>query len=104
VHGIRYAFATALGETTIGMPTAWGAPPLRNVIVSSADGMPVWPDSHGDCRGMAVRPLYATVPHAASLDSKLYEFLVLIDAIRVGRTRERANAGDALRQRLRGTA
>jgi hypothetical protein len=102
VHGIRYAFATGLGETTVGMPTAWGAPPLCDVIVSSADGVPVWPSAHGDRRGMAVTPLYDTVPHAAAQDPKLYELLVLVDAIRVGRARERAIAGDALRQRLKG--
>jgi hypothetical protein len=100
VYGIRYAFPAKLGELVVGLPTAWGAPPLSEKIVVSGDGLPVWADADGAVRGMAVRPLYSTVPQAARLDPKLYALLALIDVLRVGRARERSLAADALRASL----
>src|SRR3954462_14470683 len=43
IHGVRYVFPARLGEITIGLPTAWGAPPLSDEIISGGDGLPVWP-------------------------------------------------------------
>jgi hypothetical protein len=44
--------------------------------------------------------LYKTVPKAAVRDQKLYEMLVLVDAIRDGRARESELAIMELRKRL----
>ena len=100
VHGLRYALPAHLGEITIGIPTAWGAPPLSDEIVPGGDGIPVWPTADGSKRGMAVKPLYESVPQAASRDQDLYALLALIDALRVGRARDRALAATKLRQLL----
>jgi hypothetical protein len=94
IHGVRYAFPAKLGEIVVGMPTAWGAPPLAKVIVASRDGVPVWPDADGNARGMAVEPLYPAAPQAARIDSRLYELMALIDAMRIGGARERGQAAD----------
>jgi len=48
---------------------------------------PVWPWPDGDTRGIALEPLDKTAPIAALRDPVLYEFLVLVDAIRDGRAR-----------------
>ena len=45
-------------------------------------------------------PLYPTVPEAALRDEKLYELLALVDALRVGRVREREIAITALKNRF----
>ncbi len=81
------------------MPTAYAAPPLSEHI-SSEDLPPVWPDPDGTVRGLALEPLYRTAPQAAKADPKLYQLLALVDALRMGRARERKLAEDELKQRL----
>ena len=49
---------------------------------------------------MAFSPLYKLAPGAAREDQKLYELLVLVDAIRGGRARERKLATRELEKRL----
>ena len=61
---------------------------------------PVWPFAEGNTRGYAFLPLYKTVPKAAKEDERFYELLVLVDAIRGGRARERQLAIQELRKRL----
>jgi len=101
VHGLKYAFPSKRGEVTRGMPTAYAAPPLRDLIVQGADLIPVWPDPAGSVRGIAFEPLYPSVPFAAAQDPLLYELLALADALRDGRVREKKIAEAELRKRLR---
>jgi hypothetical protein len=51
-------------------------------------------------RGYEFSPLYSSVPHACKVDPKLYEFLVLVDAIRDGRARERKIAIKEIQSRI----
>ena len=81
------------------MPTAHSAPPLSKRILANGEAL-VWPDPEGTLRGQSIRPLYATVPSAARNDQKLYELLALVDAIRVGKARERKLAEEELGKRL----
>jgi hypothetical protein len=105
IHGVRYAFPAEEKAMTRGMPTAWAAPPLAGELAGASDAPPpVWPDPHGEVRGMAVAPLYRSVPQAARLDAALYELLALVDAIRIGRARERKLAETMLRSRLQAAA
>ena len=99
LHGVRYAFPAIPGPLARGMPTAYAAPPLADQI-NFADLPPVWPDPDGTVKGYAVEPLYRSVPVAAKLDAKLYELLALVDALRLGRARERKLAETELRNRL----
>lgn len=100
IHGIRYVFVPERGEMTRGMPTLYAAPPLNNEIRSSSEPPPVWPDPEGEARGVSFTPLYRSAPKAARADNKLYELLVLVDAIRAGRARERNMAIAAIRKRF----
>jgi len=68
--------------------------------VSGSDPAPVWPHKNGTLRGIALQPLYPSVPDAVSRNPALYELLVLFDAIRAGSPRERALAVNLLDQRL----
>jgi hypothetical protein len=99
LHGVRYAFPAPPGPVVRGIPTAYAAPPLSEKI-SSDDLPPVWPDPNGIVRGYSVEPLYNSVPAAAKADSMLYELLALVDALRIGRARERNLASEALKERI----
>jgi DNA-binding Lrp family transcriptional regulator len=99
-HGIRYAFVAERGGMTRGTPTAHAAPPLDKVFVPDGEPIPVWPDAEGSSRGLSFSPLYKSVPAAAKSDLALYELLVLVDAVRGGRARERNYAINELKKRL----
>ena len=98
VQGLKSAFVPKRGPLTRGMPTAHGAPPLDKLVGLGAEPPPVWPDPDGTVRGESFAPLYRSVPKAAKKDSKLYQALCLIDALRGGRPRDRALAEEHLRK------
>lgn len=100
VHGVPYAYPAAAKEMTRGVPTAWAAPALDGKFAASDQAVPVWPDPDGKVQGAAVEPLYFSVPAAARRDAALYDLLALVDALRIGRARERALAEKELEQRL----
>src|SRR6266700_1070993 len=86
-HGVRYAFPAQPGIEARGIPTAHSGPPLAGHIV--AEDVFVWPDARGPVRGHAIEPLYPGAKGLPRRCPSLYEALTLVDAIRVGRTRER---------------
>lgn len=96
--GVPYAFPAELGAETRGVPTAHAAPPLAAEF-PNAESV-VWPAVHGDRRGAAVEPLYAAAPATVRSNPPLYELLTLVDALRVGRARERQRAKALLHDRL----
>lgn len=100
-HGIRFVYVPERGEITRGIPTVHAGPPLSNIMVQPNDPPPVWPDPEGNTRGQAFSPLYKSVPKAAKQDQKLYELLVLTDAIRGGSIREREIAIKEISKRLK---
>lgn len=99
-HGARYCFPATHGGLSRGMPTGYAAQPLNTVIQPGADPIPVWPYKYGTARGVALYPLYPSVPEAASRNPALYELLVLFDALRAGNAREQAMAIELLNSRL----
>jgi hypothetical protein len=112
-HGIRYVFISGRGGITRGVPTAHSAPPLSDLLMHGGATSPpsvpqmfaepplVWPHPEGEVRGESIEPLYRSAVDAARRDSRLYECLALVDALRVGRARERKLAIDLLTKRLR---
>lgn len=100
IHGAQYVYPTVRGEMTVGVPTAHGALPLSEMLVTSIDPVPVWPHPKGSVKGPGVLPLYEKLPMAALEDQDLYEFLALFDALRTGQAREREMAKKILEERL----
>lgn len=86
-YGVKYSFPEQPGALVRGIPTAHSAPPLSDEIQSQDPY--VWPHASGKVRGQSIEPLYRSVPNAVEKDEKLYELLTLVDAIRVGRVREK---------------
>lgn len=97
-YGLRYVFPQKPGPVVRGVPTAHSAPPLKNQIISSENY--VWPYGKGTVRGHSIVPLYPSVPEAAMKDEQLHELLALVDALRVGRAREKNLAVKELKKRL----
>lgn len=100
LHGVPYAFPARTKEITRGLPTAWAAPVMSEKLDTSDQLPPVWPDPEGTVQGVSLQPLYPSVPKAARNHPDLYDLLALVDAIRIGRARERAIATTGLKQRL----
>jgi hypothetical protein len=100
VHGVPHAFPANLGEVTRGMPTAWASPAMSGKNIASDQLPPVWPDPEGRVQGASVQPLYSSVPGAARRDPELYDLLALVDAMRIGRAREREFAEKEIGYRL----
>lgn len=97
-YGISYAFPQQPGAIVRGIPTAHSAKPLSNLIHAGEDY--VWPSGKGNLKGQGITPLYPAVVEAVQKDNALYELLALIDAIRVGRAREKELAIKELRDRI----
>ncbi len=100
LHGVPYVFAASPGEVTRGMPTAWAAPVLAAQLTQSEGMSPVWPSPAGNVQGIAVKPLYRSVIKAVQRNPELYDLLALVDALRMGRARERRMAEGELKHRL----
>ena len=100
IYGVPFVFPAKPGEVTRGMPTAWAAPVMASRIASN-QLPPIWPHPEGQVQGTAVQPLYRSVPGAAERDPELYNLLALVDALRLGRARERAMAEKEIIQRIK---
>ncbi|MGX9943172.1 hypothetical protein ACTG4Q_11935 [Bradyrhizobium denitrificans] len=100
VHGVRFVFPAKLGTTQRGVPTAFAAPVLRESLHSAGSLIFVWPYARAKEMGQSLEPLFKSVPEAAEKDHRLYAYLALIDAIRLGNSRESNHASDLFKQRL----
>ena len=100
IRGARYTFPATIGTLARGMPTAYSAAPLAEMLAAQTEDAMVWPTPDGNTRGVTLTPLYPSVPAAASKDPELYECLALFDALRAGSTRERELAATLLERKL----
>lgn len=98
LYGLPYVFPQQPGAILRGFATSHSAPPLNKIIQSNENY--VWPSGKGNIRGQSIIPLYPTVPEAIQKDGKLYELLALIDALRVGKAREKELAILELKKRI----
>ena len=100
VHGVKYVFVPERGELSRGIATFPTAPPMDAHLAPVDEPPFVWPAPEGNVRGMSFSPLYKAAPQAARRDPALYELLVLVDAIRGGRAREKKIGIRELEKRL----
>jgi hypothetical protein len=97
-YGLKYVYPQHPWSLVRGIPTAYSAPPLSDLIASQE--AVVWPNPEGKVRGQAIEPLHPSAPRACLNDAKLYELLALTDALRIGRSREIKLALEELKKRL----
>lgn len=81
-----------------GVRTAYSSPVLANEIVT--DDVIVWPDVRADTIGQSIPPLLERARELPTKCPQVYELLTLVDAIRIGRVRERAKAVEKIKERL----
>ncbi len=84
-----------------GVPTAWSATPLSGVVVSQR--VVVWPHAQGVEAGDGLAPVHACilrgpcVPGEPRYNPRLHQILALVDAVRLGRPRDRREAAALLK-------
>lgn len=100
VGGVPYVFPGELGPETRGVPTAHSGPVMAELVTTPH--VVVWPSLHGDARGLALTPLCAAAPEMINTNPILYGWLTVVDALRVGRARERDLARQFLERELAG--
>lgn len=100
LHGVRYIWPATSGPVKRGVPTAFGAEPLANQLTAASGEAPVWAHPTGSARGPTLSPIYRTAPQAALADPALHRLLALLDALRVGRARERTLAAKLMEAEL----
>ncbi len=101
VHGVRYVWPVTPGPVKRGVPTAFGTDPLASHLATAPGDAPVWAHPTGSAKGPTLSPLYRTAPQAALADPALHRLLALLDALRVGRARERSLAATLLDAELK---
>jgi predicted transcriptional regulator len=99
IYGLKYVFPAEPGPIVKGVPTAHSALPISEYISKGTD-IYVWPYVNGKVRGQTIVPLYKTIPAIVQEDKLFYELLVIMDTLRIGRTREITIAVDELEKRL----
>ena len=100
VYGLKFVFPAKPGVPQRGIPTGFSAPMLQGRLMSGGEDIYVWPYAEGKDRGLSVKPLFKSVPEAVGRDERLYGYLALVDAIRLGKQRESNLAAEQLRERL----
>jgi DNA-binding transcriptional ArsR family regulator len=95
-HAVRWIAPAKVGDFELGLPTAHAADVLAKKL-SGDDDPVVIPLPHGPVRGRVVSPIHPLAPGAAAKDPKLYRLLAVVDALRIGRARDREIAAAELR-------
>lgn len=87
IYGLKYVFPAQPENIVRGIPTAFSATPIKEQISQGAEKY-VWPYNKGTERGQGIEPLYKSVPEIVNDDAELYELLVIVDTLRIGKIRE----------------
>ena len=96
VHSVKYHFPAEINIATRGMPAAYSSPHFKKIIMSEEPY--VWPYINGDTKGLALTPIYKTLPDALdrSPDENFYNMISALDLIRLGGKRENKIAKELL--------
>lgn len=103
IHGIQYVFPAEAGRVGRGVPTYISASPIKEQL-SNDNERYVWHDVKGSVRGQQIQPLYNTISQAVREDDELYQLLVIVDTLRMGRVRAREIAIAELAKHINGYA
>ena len=94
-NGLPYVFPVKPGAPTRGIPTAISHPRLQSHFPGNE--LFVWPHAMGTVRGLAITPLYESLPEVVTLDEPLYFATALVEVFRTGKTREKQYAEKELK-------
>ncbi|WP_324679273.1 hypothetical protein [Hymenobacter sp. GOD-10R] len=99
-YGLPFVFPAHPGSIVQGTPTAHSAMPA---VQAEESLLPyVWPNPEGKdiIQGLAVEPLYPSLPQVAAHDAACYQLFALVDVLRLGNQPQRQTARLLLRERL----
>lgn len=99
IGGLKYTFPAEVSAKVRGIATAHSASPIKDRI-SEGEDIYVWSYYLGTRRGFGVTPLYKTVPKIVGENLALYDLLVIVDTLRIGKVREVEIAIEELDKRL----
>jgi hypothetical protein len=105
VHGVPCAFPAAPGPERVGVPTAHGAPLLAGgPRFHGSAGRPsvVWPSASGTRRGAGLAPMCPRAPNFPDSNPRLYDWLTLLDALRMADPGEKPAMERMLRREVHG--
>ena len=97
VHGLQYVFPPEKMAPGKGLPTAWGHEVFSEI---SANEIPVLQHIDGKAYGPAIKPFYKNMANALLRDKELYMWVAVVDALRMGRSREKKIAIEKLKELL----
>ncbi len=109
IHSIKYFFPPKIGSVSRGIPTAHSAEFVAKNFTSEIDNQNnfVWRHPEGTIRGNSLEPIHSSqlkfIPINSNfneLQKSMYEVLVCIDLLRVGRAREKNWAIDFLKKKF----
>ena len=95
-YGVKYLFSAEVNIATRGMAAAYSSPHFKKIILSEETY--VWPYIHGNTKGLALTPIYKTLPNALDRtpDENFYTIISALDLIRLGGKRENKIAKEIL--------
>jgi hypothetical protein len=96
--GLPYVFPAIRGPVQAGIPTAYSAPVMRQLI--STNEKLVWPHPDGKIRAESIEPLYPNAVKAALSSQEVYDLLALLDGVRTGKVREKQVAMKLLTEKF----
>lgn len=100
-YGLARVFPARRGPVTIGVPTAFSSSIISaQLMTNEHNEVVVWPFAEGEVRGESINPLYPNAVKAALKDPELYEFLCLVEVMRIGKIREKEIALKLLREKF----
>ncbi len=96
VYGVKYLFSAEVNIATRGMAAAYSSPHFKKIILSEETY--VWPYINGNTKGLALTPIYKTLPNALDRtpDENFYAIISALDLIRLGGKRENKIAKEIL--------
>jgi hypothetical protein len=99
IYGLKYVFPPQVGYSTRGIATAHSAPPVSSHVIEGRE-IYVWAYFKGTRRGNSIMPLYDKIPKFIGSDPELYEYLTIVDTLRIGKKREIEIAIEELDKRM----
>lgn len=100
IHASKWIAPASPGAFVLGIPTAYSAEPMSSKLFDGGEPVVIPVDDEQlkevAIKGRKVVPLHENVPRAVLRDPKLYKLVALVDALRMGRARDRRIAAEEL--------
>ena len=100
--GFPYVFPEEKGSLVRGFATGIDGTSLKNQFAES-EYPAVWAHHEGNVKGFEIEPLHKAIPEllaSGKMNSGLYEFLSLLDVLRIGQKREVEASKNHIRKML----